>query len=190
MNPHSPRSGRQTFACAPRSVARVRGLGAQSPMFPGLRAPALHPGLYAAARLRGLKSGSHVSCKDLGNDKGLKPCHYPNLFVFVPEARRILAGGGALAEPPERPSLLRLRSGRSAGQVIMRRRFRMPSPVQHPCRGALSCRLATGGSAGASLPANIHCPSRAKSSTRSTQKIWVMTRYKWEVFVFEKMQDH
>ena len=31
---------------------------------------ALHPGLYAAARLRGLKTKSHIPCKDSGNDKG------------------------------------------------------------------------------------------------------------------------
>jgi outer membrane protein, multidrug efflux system len=51
----SPRSGRQTLMGWPHSAARLRGLGWFSPMFPGFRANALHPGLYAAARVRGLK---------------------------------------------------------------------------------------------------------------------------------------
>ncbi len=33
---------------------------------------ALHPGLYAATRIRGLKIKPHVSCKSPGNDQGVE----------------------------------------------------------------------------------------------------------------------
>ena len=65
----SPRSGRQTLIIQARSAARIRGLVGLAPILPGLRATALHPGLYADARIRGLKTEPHVSCRNLGNAK-------------------------------------------------------------------------------------------------------------------------
>src|SRR5262249_30947137 len=69
----SPRSGRQTLIIQARSAARIRGLVGLAPIFPGLRATALHPGLYADARIRGLKTELRVSCRNLGNDKFFIP---------------------------------------------------------------------------------------------------------------------
>jgi hypothetical protein len=68
----SPRSGRQTLIDRPSSAARLRGLGVFSRLFPGFRATALHPGLYAVARVRGLRTQAQVSSKRLGNDEALE----------------------------------------------------------------------------------------------------------------------
>lgn len=59
----SPRSGRQTLAYRlPLSVARIRGLNGFSRVSLGVpRSLALHPGLYAATRIRGLKTQSPIS---------------------------------------------------------------------------------------------------------------------------------
>ena len=54
------------------AAARFAGLMRVRITFLGFRASALHPRLYSAARIRGLKMRTSIWRKSLGNDKALK----------------------------------------------------------------------------------------------------------------------
>ncbi len=85
LNPQAHARGRQTLiGWWQRAAARLRGLSGFLLTFPGFRANALHPGLYAATRLRGLKTQSHVASESLSNDKmsASKLCCVPLLIAL------------------------------------------------------------------------------------------------------------
>jgi hypothetical protein len=76
------------------AAARFAGLMRVRITFLGFRASALHPRLYSAARIRGLKMRTSIWRKSLGNDKlstppafskTISPSHYIH-SVFVKQA--------------------------------------------------------------------------------------------------------
>ena len=89
MQSFSLRSGRQLFVFAGNlivAVARFRGLDAQSSLFPGFRAVALHPGLYARRPHSRAKERNVRFVNNFGNDETclLRACLEVQMAIFAP----------------------------------------------------------------------------------------------------------